>query len=200
MRKLLIWLITFLAIAIFMYCFADAKAPTLKVKKPIYSPQQQRALKQKANTWLVVSLWKSCSKAKSQVHCFWIGLSISKAESQMWNNKGYHWYFGRMWSSDKSTDWFVKSYNKHYYKIDKYNAWRLFYGSKSKSAPTHYCMSEDSSNTKGRCPNGAKNFDSIYQAYKKLFIDKDPKNEEYANDPKRPPKNIYKPKFKSWKK
>lgn len=215
MRKTILWIITLLLVLLTVLWCAEAKDKKT-IKKDTYSIQQKRAIKQKANPDLVNKLWNSCSKAvskklidnkrvlatksESQIHCFWLWLSNSKAESQMGNDKSNHWYFGFMGSKDKSADNYVKTYNKVWYKIDKYNAWRLFYGSKNKIAPTRYCLSEDSSNTKWRCPNGQKNFDTIYQPYKKLFIDKQ-KVEEYVKDPKRPPKIIYPYKSKiKWKK
>lgn len=128
---------------------------------------EEFAKKEWANPNLISELLDACKTAVDPIHCFGIWLSISKAESQMWNDWSNHWYFGRVWSKDKSAYWFVKTYNKKYYIVNKYNEWWMFYGySPSKPAPTSYCMSEDSSNSKWHCPNGRASFNFIYSKYK----------------------------------
>jgi len=133
---------------------------------------EEFAEKEWANPHLISELSDACKQAQDPIHCFGIWLSISKAESQLWNDWSSHWYFGRVWSKDKSAYWFVKTYNKKYYIVSKYNEWWMFYGySPSKPAPTSYCMSEDSSNSKWHCPNGRKSFNYIFFKYKKEVID-----------------------------
>lgn len=123
-----------------------------------------------ANSNLITELDAACQGAKNYNHCFGIGLSISKAESQMGNDWINHWYFGRKASKDKSAFGFVKVYNRYYYIVEKYNEGWLFYGYWSDSpAPTSYCMSEDSSGSKWHCPNGRNNFNSVYEKYSREF-------------------------------
>lgn len=128
---------------------------------------EEFAIKEWANKNLVNELSDACKTADNPEHCFGIWLSISKAESQMGNDWSNHGYFWRIWSKDKSAYWFVSTYKKKYYIVSKYNEWWMFYGySPSKPAPTAYCMSEDSSNSKWHCPNGRKSFNFIYSKYK----------------------------------
>jgi hypothetical protein len=128
---------------------------------------EEFAKKEWANPHLISELSDACKTAVDPIHCFGIWLSISKAESQMGNDWTSHWYFGRVASKDKSAYWFVNTYKKKYYIVDKYNEWWMFYWySPSKPAPTSYCMSEDSSNSKWHCPFGRKSFNFIYSKYK----------------------------------
>ena len=128
---------------------------------------EEFAIKEWANKNLVNELSDACKTADNPEHCFGIWLSISKAESQMGNDWSSHGYFWRVWSKDKSAYWFVRTYKKKYYIVNKYNEWWMFYGySPSKPAPTSYCMSEDSSNSKWHCPNGRNSFNFIYSKYK----------------------------------
>lgn len=130
------------------------------------------AEKEWANPHLIGELSDACKTAVDPEHCFWIGLAISNSESNMWNDPKAinHWYFGRVWSKDKSAYWFVKTYKKKYYIVSKYNEWWMFYWySPSKSAPTNYCLSERQSNGKlieWHCPNGRASFNFIYSKYK----------------------------------
>jgi hypothetical protein len=97
-----------------------------------------------------------CSKqAKDIKHCLKTWLSIAYAEST-WNNKyNYFW----LTSNDKSIKNWVMRYTKRWYKAD---SWEFFYWSNWKPWKSHYCTSEESSNTQGWCPNWAKNFNHIY--------------------------------------
>ena len=125
------------------------------------------AVKEWANKNLVNELSDACKTADDPEHCFGIWLSISKAESQMGNDWSSHGYFGRVGSKDKSAYWFVSTYKRKYYIVNKYNEWWMFYGYWPKNpAPTSYCMSEDSSNSQWHCPNGRKSFNFIYSKYK----------------------------------
>lgn len=130
---------------------------------------EEFAVKEWANKNLVNELSDACKTADNPEHCFWIGLSISKAESQMGNDPKAisHWYFGRVGSKDKSAYWFVSTYKKKYYIVNKYNEWWMFYGYWPKNpAPTSYCMSETSSNSVWHCPNGRASFNFIYSKYR----------------------------------
>lgn len=121
-----------------------------------------------ANENLIKELDDACNTAKDKKHCFGIWLAISNAESWMWKANSSHWYFGRVASKDKSAYWFVATYNKNYSIPSKYNEWGLFYWYwPNKPAPTSYCLSETSSNSKGHCPNGRASFNKIYLVYKK---------------------------------
>ena len=126
-------------------------------------------IKEWANNNLVNELSDACKTADNPEHCFGIWLSISKAESQMGNDPKAisHGYFWRVAWGDKSAYWFVKSYKKYYYIVNKYNEWGMFYGYWPKNpAPTSYCMSETSSNSVWHCPNGRASFNFIYSKYK----------------------------------
>ena len=128
---------------------------------------EEFAVKEWANKNLVNELSDACKTADNPEHCFGVWLSISKAESQMGNDWSSHWYFGRVGSKDKSAYWFVSTYKKKYYIVNKYNEWGMFYGYWPKNpAPTSYCMSETSSNSVWHCPNGRKSFNFIYSKYK----------------------------------
>ena len=127
------------------------------------------------NPELSKELWKECETATNQNHCFGVWMSIAKAESNFkW---GDHWYFGMVGSKDKSISRRVKSYNKFWFRADD---GFFFYGASGKLGKSHYCTSEISSNTKVWCPFWARNFDSFYSEYYKLFIKKDilAKNED----------------------
>ncbi len=125
-----------------------------------------------ANENLIKELSDACTKAEDSKHCFGIWLAISNAETQMGKAKTNHWYFGRKGSKDKSAYWFVAVYNQKYYIPSKYNEWWMFYWYwPNKPAPTHYCMSETSSNSQWYCPNGRKSFNAIYSAYKKEVLE-----------------------------
>lgn len=108
-------------------------------------------------------LRNACQDATDPVHCFWVWLSISKAESQMWNGWIGHWYFGMMWAKDKSATRRVKSYNKYWYKAQD---GKYFYGDKWVMPVSRYCTSEHSSNSSVWCPNGKANYNSIRYEYK----------------------------------
>lgn len=133
---------------------------------------EEFAKKEWANPHLISELSDACKTAIDPIHCFGIWLSISRAESQMGNDPKAinHWYFGRVWSKDKSAYWFVNTYKRKYYIVDKYNEWWMFYWySPSKPAPTSYCMSERQPNGKlieWHCPLGRKSFNFIYDKYK----------------------------------
>jgi len=133
---------------------------------------EEFAEKEWANPHLISELSDACKTAVDPEHCFGIWLSISRAESQMWNDPKAtsHWYFGRAWSKDKSAYWFVNTYNRKYYIVNKYNEWWMFYWySTSKPAPTKYCLSERQPNGKlieWHCPNGRNSFNFIYSKYK----------------------------------
>lgn len=127
------------------------------------------------NPELSKELWKECETATNQNHCFGVWMSIAKAESNFkW---GDHWYFGMVGSKDKSISRRVKSYNKFWFRAEN---WHFFYGGRGELGKSHYCTSEISSNTKVWCPFWARNFDSFYSEYYKLFIKKDilAKNED----------------------
>ena len=97
---------------------------------------------------------------------------IAKAESNFkW---GDHWYFGMVGSKDKSISRRVKSYNRYRYKAD--NGF-FFYGTRGKLSKSHYCTSEESSNSPVGCPFGSRNFDSFYSEYYRLFM-KNPTTEQ----------------------
>ncbi len=128
---------------------------------------EEFAVKEWANKNLVNELSDACKTADNPEHCFGIWLSISKAESQMGNDWSSHGYFGRVGSKDKSAYWFVNTYKKKYYIVNKYNEWWMFYGYWPKNpAPTSYCMSETSSNSVWHCPNGRASFNFIYSKYR----------------------------------
>lgn len=128
------------------------------------------AINEWANKTLIAELDEACKESKNYNHCFGIWLAISKAESQMGNKNTSHGYFGRVGAKDKSTQWFVKAYNKYYYKESKYNEWGMFYWYwPKKPAPTSYCTSEESSKSVWYCPNGRWHFNSIYLKYAKEF-------------------------------
>lgn len=133
---------------------------------------EEFAVNEWANKNLVNELSDACKTADNPEHCFGIWLSISKAESQMGNDPKAkkHWYFGRVAWGDKSAYWFVSTYKKYYYIVNKYNEWWMFYGySSNRSAPTSYCMSEVQPNGKvieWHCPRGRENFNFIYSKYK----------------------------------
>lgn len=125
-----------------------------------------------ANENLIKELSDACNKAEDSKHCFWIWLAISNAETRMGNVRSSHWYFGRVGSKDKSSYWFVDTYNRKYYIPSKYNEWWLFYGYwPNQPAPTRYCMSETSSKSQWYCPNGRRHFNAIYSAYKKEVLE-----------------------------
>ncbi len=127
------------------------------------------------NKDLVNWLRNECQSAINPNHCFGVGMWIAKAESNFkW---GDHWYFGMVGSNDKSISRWVKSYNKFWFRADD---GFFFYGASGKLGKSHYCTSEISSNTKVWCPFWARNFDSFYSEYYKLFIKKDilAKNED----------------------
>lgn len=135
---------------------------------------EEFAVKEWANKNLVNELSDACKTADNPEHCFGIWLSISKAESQMGNDTKAisHWYFGRVGSKDKSAYWFVSTYKKKYYIVNKYNEWWMFYGYWPKNpAPTSYCMSETSSNSVWHCPNGRASFNFIYSKYKQEVME-----------------------------
>lgn len=135
---------------------------------------EEFAIKEWANKNLVNELSDACKTADNPKHCFWIGLSISKAESQMGNDPKAisHWYFGRAGSKDKSAYWFVNTYKRKYYIVNKYNEGWMFYGYWPKNpAPTSYCMSEESSNSIWYCPNGRASFNFIYSKYKQEVME-----------------------------
>ncbi len=89
-------------------------------------------------------------------HCIRVGLSIAFAESSWKDNHTPFW----LQSKDKSFKKWVSSYKKYWY---KWNEWGHFYWySSDKPAPTRYCMSEESSNSNGFCPNGRKNFNKVF--------------------------------------
>lgn len=121
------------------------------------------------NKDLVNWLRNECQSAINPNHCFGVGMWIAKAESNFkW---GDHWYFGMVGSNDKSISRWVKSYNKFWFRADD---GFFFYGSKGKLWPSHYCTSEESSNSPVGCPNGSLNFDSFYWEYYKLFMENPP--------------------------
>lgn len=137
------------------------------------SPEEY-AKQEWANPNLISELSDACKTAQDPKHCFWIWLSISKAESQMGNDPKArsHGYFWRVAWGDKSAYWFVKSYKKYYYIVNKYNEWWMFYGYWPKNpAPTSYCMSETSSNSVWHCPNGRASFNFIYSKYKQEVME-----------------------------
>lgn len=122
-----------------------------------------------ANENLVNELRDACQSAKDPTHCFWVGLSISNAESNMCKAKSSHWCFGLVWSKEKSAYRWVKSYNKYRYKATN---WFYFYGDRWQLSKSRYCTSEDSSKSSVGCPNGKRHFDTIYNSYKTKVWDK----------------------------
>lgn len=137
----------------------------ISIKTYANETPQEYAVRLSNNSELVNQLWKECETASNQVHCFWIGMSIAKAESyRQW---GDHWYFWMVTSNDKSIERWVTSYNKYRYKAQD---WYFFYWDKGSLGKSRYCTSEVSSNSKVGCPNGRKNFDSFYSEYSKLFL------------------------------
>ena len=140
---------------------------------------EEFAVKEWANKNLVNELSDACKTADNPEHCFGVWLSISKAESQMGNDPKAisHWYFGRVGSKDKSAYWFVSTYKKKYYIVNKYNEWGMFYGyASNRSAPTNYCLSEVQPNGKvieWHCPNGRASFNFIYSKYRQEVMGDD---------------------------
>jgi hypothetical protein len=124
-----------------------------------------------ANVNLVNDLWNACQDAVDPVHCFGIWLSISNAESGMCRNQTSHWCFWLVWSKwDKSPEDRKTRYKRYWYKWDD---WFYFYWDRWKLAPTRYCTSEHSSNTKIWCPNWKNNFNKIRYDYKtRVMTDK----------------------------
>lgn len=138
----------------------------ISIKTNAYETPLEYWLSVTNNKDLVNWLRNECQSATNPNHCFGVGMWIAKAESNY--KGGDHWYFGMVGSKDKSISRRVKSYNRYRYKADN---WFFFYWDRGQLGKSHYCTSEESSNSKVGCPNGKINFDSFYSEYYKLYID-----------------------------
>lgn len=112
-------------------------------------------------------LINECKKARiSEDHCKILASSIAKAESNNGKNAYKHNIFWinnwKVFYSDEESikDWVIR-YNKYWYKL-KYQPKHFYSNNPKYPALTRYCMSEESSNSKGFCPNWRKHADSMY--------------------------------------
>lgn len=103
-------------------------------------------------------------------HCKILASSIANAESNIWKWAYRHNIFWinnwKKFNSDEESikDW-VKRYNKYWYRLH-YFPWDFY---KNKWVwVTHYCTSEESSNTKNWCPFWLKNSMLIWNQLKDL--------------------------------
>lgn len=121
-------------------------------------------IEQGANKEFAQELMKECKgTAKSPNHCFIVGASIAKAES---NYTDIWWWYFWLQSEEKTINRWIKSYNLYWYKAKD---WFFFYWDWGKLGKSQYCTDELSSWSKLWCPNGRKNFHTIWDEYKKLF-------------------------------
>lgn len=102
--------------------------------------------------------------AKNPKHCKIVHTFVAKSESNLCKDASkFNCYWNSKYKFNSTTEahtQFNKTYNKYYYKNLKPSD---FYSSKSWVIPrTHYCMSENSSNSSNFCPNWAKTAWHIY--------------------------------------
>lgn len=152
--KYLIWLVSMLALMWVSNAMTPVEFANEVWAKPALSEELRNA----------------CQDATDPLHCFWIWLSISNAESQMCKEKSSHWCFGLVGSRwDKSPKDWVTRYNKFWYKA---KSGEFFYGERWQLPPSRYCTSEHSSNSSVWCPNWLRHFNYIRNSYKIKVMNK----------------------------
>ncbi len=134
--------------------FWDYKVFDKKVDKISYEKLSIKWVK-KPPFKLYSSLKDECTKQKARniKHCIKTWISLNYAESSFKTLD--------LWlkSKDTSIKYWVKQYNKYWYKSKN---WHFFYWDKNEIWKSNYCVTEHSSWSKKWCPNWKINFEKIY--------------------------------------
>ena len=149
--KKLILLIAFIALMLFNT--AEASQPKITYEKMIANSTV-------APPFIIYSRLKDECYAQdvpNKEQCIRIWLAIAKAECSWKDTWTPFW----LQSEDKSYKKWVSSFKKYWYKA---NHMSFFYWANGKAWPSHYCLSEYSSNTEGWCPNWAISSQIVYES------------------------------------